>query len=175
MIWKLLFAIFINFVLIMGVPYILSDLGLIYPLTSNSWVILLITGITISMKTILGDFISGEFMYHKHGYDFCIVALGTSMSGLSLQILADKSLFPGLQHAPFISFVSQNITSAENVAIAYLSFILIISIFATLLTARISKSINHDSPRFPDLLSILNFSIGSGIIGMYLLLIITKG
>ncbi len=175
MIWKLLLAITINFALAIGAPYILSYYKYIYPSSHNSWVVLCITAITISIKTILGDIISGKFLYHKHGYDFCIVALGTSMSGLSLQVLNEKNLFPGLQNAPFQSFMSQHIVSNSNIAIAYLSLILVISSFATLLTARISKAIDCENPRFPDLLSIINFSIGSSLIGLYVLLIITKG
>lgn len=169
-IWKLLSAIALNFILVMGIPYTFT-----FPVVQKSWIILLITGITISIKTILGDIISGEFLYHKHGYDFCVVSLGTSMSMLSLQVLTAKNLLPGLENAHFRSFLSQHITSSSNITIVYLSFLLIISSIATLITARISSSINNESPKFPNLLSIINFIIGSVIIGMYLLLIISKG
>ena len=86
-IWKLLSAIVVTVALLIALPYGLEKLNLVAPLTPNAWIVLFVTGIGLALKTVFGDLISGEFEYHKHGYDFCIVTLGATISSLSLQLL----------------------------------------------------------------------------------------
>lgn len=174
-IWKLFFAIVLNFILIIGLPYGLSHFDYMSPINDKAWIVLLITAFIVSIKTIFGDLVAGEFHYHKHGYDFCLTTLGASMTALSLQVITVQNLFPGVSHFVFTPYLVTFTDSDKAIAIAYLVLILIVSTFATFLTARISKAINHDSPRAPDLLALINFSIGTGLIGLYILLLITKG
>ena len=176
MIWKLLLAVVINFVLFMAAPYALDYFGWMPPMSDRAWIVLFVTASTVSIKTIFGDLISGQFQYHKHGYDFCLTALGASMSGATLQVLSPAtSLFPGLNHAPFAQFMAVMLADPVDQAYGYLTFCFILALVATLLTARISKAINFENPQFPDILALINFSVGSCLLGFYVLLLIAKG
>lgn len=176
MIWKLISALTTNFLLFLGAPYALVYFEWMPIMTDKALVILLVTAMTVSIKTIFGDLISGEFLYHKHGYDFCITALGASMSGATLQVLSPSiSLFPGLENAPFATFFEERLEAPVDRAYGYLILCFVLALFATLLTARISKAINSENPKYPDLLALINFMIGSCLLGFYVLLLITKG
>jgi hypothetical protein len=143
------------------------------PICEKAWLILLITAVVVSMKTIIGDLISGEFLYHKHGYDFCITTLGAVITGLSFEILSGTTLYPGLANVPLGSEFKV-IADERHRVIAFLIFMLILSMLGTLVAASASKSIKDKTAKYPDALSILNFVVGTMLLGFNLLLIITK-
>ena len=176
MIWKLLLAIGLNFVLFLAGPKLMERNGLLPPLTDRAWIVLFVAAVMVSFKTIFGDIASGNFFYHKHGYDFCIAALGASMSGLTIQLLEPtKSLFPGLASVPLAGLITFFSKDPYTLSVSYLGFFFIISLFSTVITARISRSITHENPWLPDLLAGLNFAFGTAILGLYILLLISKG
>jgi hypothetical protein len=174
-IWKLLSAIVVTVALLVAIPYGLETLGLVSPLTPNAWVVLLVTGLGLVLKTVFGDLISGEFEYHKHGYDFCVVTLGATISSLSLQLTTDKDLFPGLPSTGPLSFLA-GVSGDVLVQRRMLLFLfLLLSCVVALLTAYISKAIKDPNTRFKNALSLINFSFGSALLGAYVLMLITKG
>jgi hypothetical protein len=171
-IWKLISAIVVTIALLMVGPYALAGVGLISPLVPKAWIVLLVTGLGLILKTVLGDMISGEFEYHKHGYDFCIISLGATISSFSLQLTSDKDLFPGLSSTGPLAIISSDVLEQRRVL---LFVFLLFSYTATLLTAYISKAIKEPDTKFKNALSLINFSIGSALLGVYVLMLITKG
>src|SRR5262245_36446292 len=93
-IWKLLSAVGINGALFIGGPYLFARLQLVGALRDQAYIVLLVTWGGLSLKLLCGDVISDKFEYHKHGYDFCVVTMGTALSTFTLQLLSDKDLLP---------------------------------------------------------------------------------
>jgi hypothetical protein len=170
-IWKLLLAILITVGLLLVVPYGFAQIALIHPLNAHAWLILSVTIVGLIAKMLFGDIASGEFSWHKHGYDFCIMTLGAVLSGLSLQLISDTDLFPGLSSIGLFSTFSQDVLGQRRIAL----FIFLISSFASaLLTARISRAIGDPNTHLKAALSLLNFSIGTVFLAFYVLVLVTK-
>ncbi|OQW37392.1 MAG: hypothetical protein A4E19_13380 [Nitrospira sp. SG-bin1] len=66
-VYKLLSGIFLVFLIALGAPYGASYAGLMPELNSYAWLILIITSGGLSVKCIVGDVASGEFLFHKFG------------------------------------------------------------------------------------------------------------
>ncbi len=152
-----------------------AKLGWIASLQPKAWLILLITTLGILFKLLFGDLATGEFRYHKHGYDLCVLTMGATMSGLSLQLLSDDNLFPGLQAAgplTLAEFVSSDPVQQSRLLLV---FMFLVSSFVALLTAIISKAISSESTPGKNLLALINFLCGATMLGWYVLILVTKG
>lgn len=174
-IWKLILAVAVNCALFITTPFLLEWLGLVAPLTPKAGWILGITVVGLVLKILFGDLASGGFEYHRHGYDFCIVTLGAALSSISVQLTTDRDLFPGL--SGLSALLRINLVTKEVITqrIFLLVAILLASCILALLTARISSAIREGNAQFPNLLSLLNFVLGVGLFGVYVLILITKG
>lgn len=172
--WKLMSALLVNLILVIIFPYLLAEMEILNEIKDKSWLILGVTFIVVSSKTIMGDFISNKFEYHKHGYDFCVTSLGASMTALCLQLTSEINLFPELNQFPVFQPLTSMIDDPITLTITCLSLTLIASSFLMLLTARISKAITQDAPSCPDLLSLIGFLLGASVIGFYTLILITR-
>lgn len=127
------------------------------------------------MKTIFGDIISGEFKYHRHGYDFCVITLGASISAISLQLLSTIDLFPGITPSGWLGKILVSLTNDPATQRLILLFVILLwSCFGALLTAYICKAIRNKKTKYKDLLSCINFSVGTGLFGIYIFMLITK-
>jgi hypothetical protein len=174
-IWKLLSAFGLHGILFIGVPYGLDKYGMVSPLRPQAYIVLFITWVGLGLKLLFGDVITDKFEYHKHGYDFCIVSMGALLSTLSLQLLTDKDLLPGIQTTgPFGVFgvLSPNIVIQRA---TMLTALFLLSCFSALLTARVSRAIGDPSTQGKNLLSLLNMFVGVVVFATYLLLLISKG
>ena len=173
-IWKLLSAMLVTLSLFIGLPIILGTWGLMPPLNPKAIYILAISAVGLLFKIVFGDMITGKFDYQRHGYDLCIVTLGASLSSLSLQIMTDHDLFPDLAKAkilaPLLSFAPNPV--AQRVSL--LMGVFLLSCIMSLLTARIGMAIREESTKGKNYLSLLNFVIGVGVFGTYILMLITK-
>jgi hypothetical protein len=174
-IWKLLFAMLVTLALFIGLPIIFGTYGLMPPLNPKAIYILLVTAGGLVLKILFGDMISGEFEYQRHGYDLCIVTLGASLSSLSLQIMTDQDLFPGLQNARVFAGLASVVSSPISQRIVLLFGVFLLSCIMSLVTARVGMAIKKDSTKAKNSLRLLNFLIGSGVFGAYILMLITKG
>jgi hypothetical protein len=170
-VWKLLSAIVATVILLVFAPYALLWLGCIHGLNGQAWLILLLTSIGLVLKMIFGDLISGEFHYYKHGYDFCVITLGASLSSLSLQLVSHKDLFPGISSTGLIAAITPNVVDQRKIL---LIIIFLIACLFALLTAYIGRHIKDPKTKCPNCLSFINFVLGAGLFGYYVLLLISK-
>lgn len=173
-IWKLLSALVVHGTLFVAVPYLLSRVGLITALRWQAYVVLAVTWIGLGLKLLFGDVVSDEFEYHKHGYDFCNLTMGTALSMLSLQMLSNTDLLPGIPNTgPWAIF---DIVSPDVVRqrVALLITLFTVTCFLTLLTASISRAVVDPATKGRNLLSLLNFGIGASAFGAYLFLLLAK-
>src|ERR1700741_3176005 len=92
--WKLISALVVNVMLIVILPRVMESFGMIEHLAPGAIPILFVTAMGLCIKIVVGDFVAGKFLYHKHGYDFCLMTLASSITGWSLQFMAEKDLFP---------------------------------------------------------------------------------
>ena len=173
-IWKLLGALAITTALSVGGAYGFSELGWINPLQPKAWLVLSVTTLGLLLKLLFGDLATGEFHYHKHGYDLCVLTMGAGLSGLSLQLLSDKSLFPGLSSTGPIALAKLVTNDAVQQCRIILFVVFLTSCFTALLTARISKAVKGGA-KGKHLLSLINFAIGAATLGWYVLILVTKG
>src|SRR6266853_6997780 len=90
-IYKLLGGVLLMNVLVVGAPYILVP-----SLTEKAWLILIVTTVGLTVKCVVGDVVAGEFLFHKFGYDNCVMTFGAALTAVALQLAAGTDLFPGL-------------------------------------------------------------------------------
>jgi hypothetical protein len=173
-IWKLLSALVVHGALFVAVPYLLSQVGLIAQLRWQAYVVLAVTWIGLGLKLLFGDVVSDKFEYHKHGYDFCNLTMGTALSMLSLQMLSNTDVLPGIPDTGPWAVLA--IISSDRVRqrVALLTALFILTCFLTLLTARISRAVVEPTTKAKNLLSLLNFGIGASAFGAYLFLLLAK-
>lgn len=173
-IWKVLGALVITSILSIGAAYVFTKLGWIGSLQPKAWLVLGVVTLGLLFKLLFGDLASGEFHYNKHGYDLCVLTMGASLSGLSLQLLSQDNLFPGLAAAgPLV--IATMLTSDPIGQIRFLMFgFFLVSCFSALLTARISRAIRSGDSKANGALACINFCIGASMLGWYVLILITK-
>lgn len=174
-IWKLLSAIFVTIILFVVIPYVLVWANLTAPIKEKAWIILLVTTVGLIFKTIFGDIVSGNFQYHKHGYDFCIITLGAALSSFSLQLTSENDLFPNLPTIgpwSILAAVTPNTLDQRRIL---LFLVFLFSCLGSLLTAYIVRAIAVPSTKFKNVLCLINFVIGTALLGFYVLMLTTKG
>lgn len=174
--WKVVFAIFLNLALVVFAPYLLVWLGLMPPIAPKSWIILVVTSIGLTTRTVFADLISNDFSFHRHGYDLSLTSLASSMSGASLQLLAEDNLFPGVPYVPLgreLAYILSQKTP-RDISIAFLFSCFTLSMAGTVFTAWLCNGIERRHPRSPSLLAVLSFVIGSGLIGLYIMSLIVR-
>jgi hypothetical protein len=170
-IWKLLIALLVTGALFVLLPLILGTYGLMPPLNPKAKYILGITAGGLVLKIIFGDMVSGKFEYQKHGYDLCIITLGAALSSLSLQMVTQDDLFPGLQDFFGLGTITANVQSQRTIL---LSIVFLVSCIMSLITARIGMAIREDTTKGKNYLSLINFALGAGVFGAYILMLVTK-
>jgi hypothetical protein len=173
-IWKLLGALALNVCLLVGAAYALAAFGWIATLQPRAWLVLIVTALGILFKLLFGDLATGEFQYHKHGYDLCVLTMGAALSGLSLQLLSERNIFPGMQATGPIVFAKYITPDPVQQSRILLFVVFLASSLAALLTARIAKAIRESATRGKHLLACVNFCTGAAMLGWYVLILITK-
>lgn len=174
-IWKLLGAVLVTAALAIGAAYALEALHWIGPLQPKAWWMLLVVTLGLLFKLLFGDLATGEFKYYKHGYDLCVLTMGSAMASLCLQLQSELNLFPGLS-----AVVPENLALAlsdEPVSqVRFLLFLVFLaSCFCALLTAKVARAIKDGNSRGNGGLAVVNFCLGSAMLGGYVLILITKG
>lgn len=172
-IYKLIGGVAITIVLVSCAPYVAEYFGVIKPLSDKAYIILASTATGLVFKALVGDVVAGEFLFHKFGYDNCIMSFGTAITSLGLQLISKNDLFIG-----FPSFDLYQAEPAANRSIQ-LFFVLLLTLVVTLLTATISSAIKKSQTngiklKGENLLSFFNFIIGTSLLGLYVLLLVTK-
>ena len=174
-IWKLLSAVAVDGALFVLLPFVFSTCGFIAHLEGKAYVVLFVTWAGLTLKLFLGDVISDRFEYHKHGYDFCTLTMGTALSMFSLQWLSDVDLMSKLpQTGVWSAFAFVSSDPAKQHAVI-LGLLFLAACVVSFVAARISRSVNDPSTRAKALLAGINFALGSGAFGTYVFLLLTKG
>jgi small-conductance mechanosensitive channel len=139
------------------------------------------TALGLMFKTIASDLISGRFTFNKQGYDFCILTMGASLSSFAMQLTSNIDLFPGIGTLTGFSPSTTADVLTQRRVILFLVFL--VSTAMSFLTAYISRLIRESEEtddqlkkvKAPQALSLLNYLLGMGLFGAYLLILITKG
>jgi hypothetical protein len=171
---KLLLGILCTSVLVVLVPIAFARIGWIQPLVSKSWLVLLITGGGLVLKALVGDVASGEFLWHKYGYDNCILSFGSALTAVVLQLSSKTDLFPGLSSVSPLNFsaFTQNPVAAREIQLFVFFFVALI---ATLLTARISNAIREHGTLGKDYLALTNAVVGVILLSIFVMILVSKG
>jgi hypothetical protein len=174
-IYKLLGGLLLTVILFILAPYAAAHYKLIPPLADKAFLILLVTSFGLVVKSIVGDVVSGEFLFHKFGYDNCVMTFGALLTALALQIMSTSDLFPGMSNVMLLSSLPAFTADPAVNRSAHLVIFLLMSLAGTLLTGTVSAAIKKNDAKGPNFLSLLNSSIGLFLLGLYVLLLITKG
>jgi hypothetical protein len=103
-----------------------------------------------------------------------MMAFGASLSNLSVQLLANHDLFPGIsKNGPLSVFAIGPDEVAQRRTMLFIIFVL--TLLGVVISAQIAKAIKDQNTWGKDILSLLNFSLGSVFLATYVLTIITKG
>jgi hypothetical protein len=100
-----------------------------------------------------------------------LILLGASLSSLSLQLVSHKDLFPGISSTGLIAAITPNVVDQRKIL---LIIIFLIACLFALLTAYIGRHIKDPKTKCPNCLSFINFVLGAGLFGYYVLLLISK-
>jgi hypothetical protein len=171
---KLLLGILCTCLLVSLGPFALARLGLINPISNKSWLVLLLTGGGLLLKALVGDVASGEFLWHKYGYDNCILTFGSCLTALVLQLTSKSDLFPGLSTVPLLRGIPADVSDPAHARDIQLFVFFFVVLIATLLTAKISGAIRESGTVGKSWLAAINWVVGLFIFGVYLLVLLTK-
>jgi len=165
--WKLITGAIITCAVLGLSPFLFQRLGWVRPLQQNAWIVVLVTGFGLLVKLYIADRASdGEFLFYKFGYDNCIVSFGAILTALSLQLQSDKDLFPGLSSVTALAAFPRNVR---------LFLLLLAALVTSLATAHIAGDIKKNKLDDRSVWSFANAIIGTGMLGTYVLVLITKG
>lgn len=172
---KLLLGLVLTVILFLVLPMAFAFLRWTAPLSpKGSWVLAIIAG-GIVVKMLAGDFASGEFLFHKFGYDNCIMTLSALVTAIALQLSSKGDLFPGFAKSAFLSSVSSLTDDVIMSRVIILFTFFVIVLICTLLTARICLSIKKDKAAERRGLALLNAVVGVIILCSYIFILVGKG
>ncbi|MGZ4162270.1 MAG: hypothetical protein ACXVNF_15950 [Neobacillus sp.] len=144
------------------------------PLVDKAWITLGVTASFLVIKLLMADVASGEFLWHKFGYDNCVMSFGATLTALGLQLTSKDDIFQGLSSIVLLGSLSIFSDPIANRSLQ-LFFFLLLALGGTLLTAIISGYIKKNQAKGVTLLSFLNSIIGAILLALYVLILITKG
>jgi hypothetical protein len=155
----------------------LATYGLIWPLKDKSIIVLAAAAVTFIVKVVVSDLAGGEFTYYKQGHDFCLLALGTSLSSLALQLTNITE--PYLKALPRTGWPFDAALTASNGSAVGQQLLILATIFAaclifSLLTAIFHRDLKNGNTKWSSALSGISFCIVSGMFICYVLLLIVK-
>ena len=173
-IYKLLAGILLTIFLVEAGPHIAVKFGLISPLKDKAWLILLITASSLAIKSLISDVVAGEFLFHKFGYDNCLVSFSATLTALGLQLASKDDLFTGLSTFVLLADIPAPFPEPAANRSLQLFVFLLLALTGTLLTAAISGAIKRKQAKGQDFLSLFNSIIGAALLALYVVILITK-
>jgi len=158
-----------------GFAYLFAWLGWIAPLQPQTWLVLFVTVVGLLVKSFIGDYAAdGDFRFDKFGYDNCTLALGAVLTAFALQIQSTNDLFPGMSSVPVLSALPlPGDLAAQRKVHLFVFFGL--AIVAALVTASVSRNVKKAKASDRGLSTFVNSIIGVGMLGAYVLILVTKG
>jgi len=164
---KLFFAIMLTIALMVGLPYMFEFVGWIGGMKEKSWLILFIVGCGLVAKDLVNDTANGEFLFHKSGYDNCLITFAALLTALSLQITSETDLFPGLAEFTPLSIIPSRV--------GQISVLLLLSFTASMGTAKIIQRIEEGKAVERGLSSLTSTIVGLIMFSIYVLMLISRG
>ncbi len=172
--WRLIVGAGITAGAIALSPYLFQFVGWVGPLHEGAWVVLLVTAFGLLLKLYIADRASdGEFLFHKFGYDNCIVAFGAILTAFSLQLQSAGDLFPGLSSVTPLTLL--RLPGGQAPRTLQMFFLLLGALLASLFTAHISGEIKRGKNPDRGFWPLLNATVGCGMLAIYVLVLISKG
>jgi len=166
---KFTLGLVVTFLAIVASPSLLQKLGWIGPLHKNATIIILLAAGGLLLKLFFADIAAdGEFLFHKNGFDNCIVVFGAILTAVALQLQSDVDLFPGLATVPFLSALG----SSRSIQ---LFFLFVVALIASVGTARIAGAIKRAKTEPRRLGAFSSYVIGVVMLAIYVLILISKG
>jgi len=174
-IWKLISVLALEAVSFFIIPFGLEYFGYIQQLTAVAPWILGVTLAGMLIKALCGYISSDDIKWDRQGYEFCGLTFSASVTGLALQLLSDKDLFPGIPTTGLWEYLKAFGADIKPQRIAFLVLLLFVSLIMLLITAIISKEINKPNTHWKAGLSLINFGLGNFLFAFYIYLLIVKG
>jgi hypothetical protein len=174
-IYKLLGGVLLSILLVGAGPYVAAHFGLLGPLADKAWLILFFTGAGLVFKCLVNDTVAGEFMFHKFGYENCVMMFGATLTALGLQLASEADLFPGLSSFALVAMLPTVLPGPGANRSFQLFVFFVVALVFTLLTAKISRAIKQEKAKGANFLALLNTLIGLLLLAFYVLILITKG
>jgi hypothetical protein len=174
-VYKLLVGIALTIILVVVAPIFANHLGLISPLADKAWLILLVTACGLIIKSIVGDVVAGEFLFYKFGYDNCVMAFGAILTALALQLVSKTDVFPGMKSVAGLKSIPNILNDDSANRCLQLFVFLLFALVGTLVTGRVASEIKAKRAKGEDFLSLFNSAVGIFLLGVYVLILVTKG
>jgi hypothetical protein len=169
---KLLTAFLIHGALFVGVPYYMEwQSG---GVRNGHLALLLITWLGIAFKFLVGDLVSGDFDYLKHGYDLCLISMGGALSVLAVQLFLDHGTLPGVEKSTIAPLLVEISDKAAKRQMIFLVIVFLACCCATFLCASINRGIKVPGVKYKALKVSASFSIGAVTFICYLFLVLWK-
>ncbi|MGF6870623.1 hypothetical protein [Paraburkholderia sp. MM5477-R1] len=174
-IYKFLVGIVVTILFVVVLPYVAVQFGWMAPIKGKAWLILLITASGLIIKSVVGDIVAGEFAFYKFGYDNCVLTFGALLTALALQLVATIDLFPGVSNVSVLRSMPTLASDPIANRSTQLFILLVFALVGTLVTGRIAAAIKQGKAHGESFLALLNSIIGAFLLGLYVLVLITKG
>jgi hypothetical protein len=173
---RLKFFLGIVMIILVGafLPTIIQKFGMLTSMSDKSWVVILVAGFGLLFKSLIGDMVSGDFTFHKFGFDNCILTFGGVLTACVLQLKSTIDCYPELSLSLLGKFdkTGGDIVNSRKIELAIL---LLLSLLFVLFTANNSKMIKKDETTCKKTLSLLNAGAGTLALMTYLYILILKG
>ncbi|HBC3960245.1 hypothetical protein ACJO11_23945 [Vibrio parahaemolyticus] len=173
-IYKLLAGIMMTILLMVVFPMLASKLGWMDPLADKAPLILMVATLGLVIKSLIGDVVAGEFLFYKFGYDNCVLTFGSILTAFSLQLTSSVDHFPSLDNIAIIKHMTFFATEPISQRLCQFFSLLLISLVSMILTGKLAAALKHDNPDGKYFLSFISSVLGAALLGVYVLVLITK-
>jgi hypothetical protein len=173
-IYKLLAGIMITILLMVIFPLIAAQLGWMDPLADKAPLILMVATVGLVIKSLIGDVVAGEFLFYKFGYDNCVLTFGALLTAFALQLTSTVDHFPGLDNIAIIKHMTFVASDPISQRLCQLFSLLFLALVSMIFTGKLAAAIKHDNPDGKNFLSFLSSVLGAVLLGIYVLVLITK-
>jgi hypothetical protein len=127
--------------------------GLNPPISEGGWYGLWGAFIALVLKMLIADWGHKQFEAHKHGYDMCIMALGTALTTLAYELSKEPPI---------------------RRRIVFLGVLFLLALGGTFIAGGNTRSIESNTTNKPALLKWMNIGFGFLAIGLNLFFLVVK-
>jgi hypothetical protein len=163
-----------------GFAYLFDYLGWAATFNKKSVIILCIAAGGLICKIMFTD--KGDFSFHKHGLDLCLVATGGVLSAVSVQLFEEgKDLYPGFANIDWLQKALSGWSGQPGSQRSVMFFlVLALSFLCASITSWLAREApehreqTHYWPIGRNFLELLAYVVGLFMLGVYISLLISK-